>query len=190
MDQTRKKKGRIQLILIMLFFLGPLIVAWWMYFGQIWQPAGRTNKGELLDPVINLWERQRAPAPIAESGDKWLMIYANTAPCDENCRQSLHMLRQSRLVLGNKMTRVHTVFLHGDSPPDKVFLEEQHQGLITIRDDGLFQVLTETGPGDTQPGGIYLVDPLGNLVMYFPPDLDPGDMVDDIKHLLEFSRIG
>ncbi len=60
MDQTRKKKGRVQLILIMLFFLGPLIVTWWMYFGQIWQPAGRTNHGELLDPVINLWERQAA----------------------------------------------------------------------------------------------------------------------------------
>lgn len=190
MDQTRKKKGRVQLILIMLFFLGPLIVAWWMYFGQIWQPAGRTNHGELLDPVINLWERQPASALIAESGDNWLMIYANRAPCDDDCRQSLYMLRQSRLVLGNKMTRVHRVFLHGDSPPDKVFLEEQQQGHKTIKDDGLFQLLTENGPGDLKPGGIYLVDPLGNLVMYFPPDLDPGDMVDDIKHLLEFSRIG
>jgi hypothetical protein len=80
--------------------------------------------------------------------------------------------------------------LHGDSPPDKVFLQERHQGLITIRDIGLFQLLRESSPGDTRPGGIYLVDPLGNLVMYFPPDLDPRDMVDDIKHLLEFSRIG
>ena len=122
MDQSRKKKGRVRLILIMLFFLGPLIVAWWMYFGQIWQPAGRTNHGELLDPVVKLWDRQSA----AESGDNWLMIYADRAPCDGKCRQSLYILRQSRLVLGNKMTRVHRVFLHGDSPPDKVFLEEQH----------------------------------------------------------------
>lgn len=190
MDQPRKKKGRIQLILIMLFFLGPLFVAWWLYFGQIWQPAGRTNNGELLDPVMNLWERQPTPALIAESGNKWLMIYANRAPCDNSCRHSLHMLRQSRLVLGNEATRVQRVFLHGDTPPDKVFLEEQHQGLITIRDDGLFQLLNENRPGEIQPGGIYLVDPLGNLVMYFSPDLDAGDMVDDIKHLLDLSRIG
>jgi hypothetical protein len=27
-------------------------------------------------------------------------------------------------------------------------------------------------------------------VMYFRPDLDPADMVDDIKHLLRLSRIG
>ena len=190
MDQTRKKKGRIQLILIMLFFLAPLFAAWWLYFGQIWQPAGRTNNGVLLDPVVSLRVRQPGSVVIAESGNKWLMIYANRAPCDDDCRHSLLMLRQSRIVLGNDATRVDRVFLHGDSPPDKVFLEEQHQGLITTRDDGLFQLLTESGPGDLKPGGIYLVDPLGNLVMYFPPDLDPGDMVDDIKHLLEFSRIG
>jgi hypothetical protein len=43
---------------------------------------------------------------------------------------------------------------------------------------------------DLPAGGYYLVDPLGNLVMYFRPDLDPSDMVDDIKHLLRLSRIG
>jgi hypothetical protein len=40
------------------------------------------------------------------------------------------------------------------------------------------------------PGGVYLIDPLGNLVMYFPPDLDPKDAVRDIKHLLKLSNIG
>lgn len=190
MDQTRRKKGRVRLILIMLFFLGPLFAAWWLYFGQILQPAGRTNHGDLVDPVINLWARQPESSLVAESGDKWLMIYANMAPCDNACRQSLYMLRQAWLVLGNNMARVHRVFLHGESPPDRVFIEKQHQGLITIRDDGLFQVLAESGPGDDRPGGIYLLDPLGNLVMYFPPELDSADMVEDIWHLLESSRIG
>jgi hypothetical protein len=27
-------------------------------------------------------------------------------------------------------------------------------------------------------------------VMYFRPDIDPADTVDDIKHLLRLSRIG
>jgi hypothetical protein len=174
----------------MLVFVGPLLLAAWMYFGQSWQPAGRTNHGLLLDPIVSVWDELPSSPLMAESADHWLMIYANAAPCDAECRESLHLLRQSRLVLGNKMTRVLRVFLHGDSPPDKVFLEKQHQGLITIRDDGLFRLLTESTSGALMPGGIYLVDPLGNLVMYFSPDLDPGDMVDDIKHLLEFSRIG
>jgi len=37
---------------------------------------------------------------------------------------------------------------------------------------------------------IYLVDPLGNLMMRFPPDLEPKSLLKDLKHLLKVSRIG
>ncbi len=190
MNQNRTRRGRVQLVLIMLAFIGPLLLASWMYFGQNWQPAGRTNHGVLIDPIVSLWDELPSSPLVARSADHWLMVYANSAPCDDECRESLRLLRQFRLALGNKMTRVLRVFLHGDSPPDKVFLEEQQQGLITIRDDGLFRLLTESSPGAWKPGGIYLVDPLGNLVMYFPPDLKPADTVGDIKHLLKLSSIG
>jgi hypothetical protein len=71
-----------------------------------------------------------------------------------------------------------------------VFLEGEHPGLKTISDKGLEELLDKKRPQDQVPGGIYLVDPLANLVMYFPPDLEPRDIVDDIKHLLRLSRIG
>ena len=45
-------------------------------------------------------------------------------------------------------------------------------------------------PTELPAGGYYLIDPLGNLVMYFRPDMNPSDMVDDIKRLLRLSRIG
>jgi hypothetical protein len=50
--------------------------------------------------------------------------------------------------------------------------------------------LEQKRPKEQRPGGCYLIDPLGNLVMYFPPDLDPKEMVGDIKHLLRLSHIG
>ena len=37
---------------------------------------------------------------------------------------------------------------------------------------------------------IYLIDPLGNLMMRFPKDADPARMVKDLKRLLKISRIG
>ncbi|MGI9204997.1 MAG: hypothetical protein ACR2Q3_13365, partial [Woeseiaceae bacterium] len=63
-------------------------------------------------------------------------------------------------------------------------------GLITISDKGLAELLSARRPRDVPDGGIYLIDPLDNLIMYFSPAIEPGDMVDDLKHLLELSRIG
>ena len=99
-------------------------------------------------------------------------------------------MRQSRLMLGKEMDRIRRVFLHGHSPPDTVFLADEHQGLITIEDSRLDSLLKNKKPAELPAGGYFLIDPLGNLVMYFRPDIDPSDMVDDIKRLLKLSRIG
>jgi hypothetical protein len=80
--------------------------------------------------------------------------------------------------------------LHGDTPPDTVFLDAEHADLVAVQDDGLYSLLDDKRPNRLEAGGFYLVDPLGNLVMYFEPDIDPYDMVDDVKHLLRLSRIG
>jgi hypothetical protein len=71
-----------------------------------------------------------------------------------------------------------------------VFLDEQHRGLKTLDNGSLAQDLRSALPGNTASGGYYLLDPIGNLVMYFHPNLGPREMVDDIRHLLELSRIG
>jgi hypothetical protein len=102
----------------------------------------------------------------------------------------LYTLRQSRLMLGNDMRRLVRVFLRGELAPDRVFIEGRHPGLQVIVDPGFGDLLAARRPQRLPAGGFFLVDPLGNLVMYFPPDIDPGDMVDDIQHLLDLSRIG
>jgi len=99
-------------------------------------------------------------------------------------------LRQSRLMLGKEMDRLVRVFLHGDTAPDTVLLAGEHVGLIPLQDSRLYDVLENKKPAELEAGGYYLVDPLGNLVLYFHPDIDPSAMVEDIKHLLELSRIG
>ena len=62
--------------------------------------------------------------------------------------------------------------------------------LHAMSDAELAALLREKSPAASGSGGYFLVDPLGNLVMYFEPGIDPGDMVDDIKRLLKLSRIG
>jgi hypothetical protein len=181
----------LQLLLVALVFLGPLVVAAWLYNqGESHAPSGRTNHGELLEPIINVRTSLSSAGIPEKKNHGWLLVYANTASCDDPCRSALYTYRQARLMLGKEMDRVRRVFLHGDTLPDTVFLAEEHPGLITIEDSSLDGLLNNKRPADLPAGGYFLIDPHGNLVMYFRPDLDPAEMVDDIKHLLRLSRIG
>lgn len=181
---------RPQLFLIALVFFGPLLVAAWMYYGGHFGAAGASNNGALLEPITNLPEVLPDSEVLEKGHGSWLLIYANAADCGDSCRDALYTMRQGRQMLGKEQNRLLRVFLHGDTPPDTVFIAREHQGLITTQEAGLDRLLTNKKPDELPNGGYYLVDPLGNLVMYFRPDMNPSEMVDDIKRLLKLSRIG
>jgi len=191
MTEIKRRSGRFQLLLIAAVFLGPLLVAGWMYYGGgLLAPEGRTNHGLLLEPIVKLDDELPASPVLLLHDASWLLIYANGTACNKACRERLYVQRQSRLMLGKEMDRVRRIFLHGEDPPDTVFLESEHTDLVSMRDDELLALLDARTPEGFPAEGYFLVDPLGNLVMYFAPDIDPYDMVDDIKHLLSLSRIG
>jgi len=189
---TAKKTtwARVQMLLIASVFFGPLAVATWMYYGGHFQPEGRTNHGALIKPIVNVAE-ELPGSDVAMKGDGyWVLIYADENACAERCKDALYTLRQSQKMLGKEMDRLKRVFLHGESSPDTVMLADEHTGLITLRDDGLSALLNNKKSAELSAGGYFLMDPLGNLVMYFEPEIDPRDMVTDIKRLLKLSRIG
>jgi hypothetical protein len=190
MSEKKTSWARIQMLLIASVFFGPLAVATWMYYGGYFQPEGRTNNGILLEPIVNV-AAALPDSEISSIGDGvWLLVYADTAECTDSCERALYTLRQSRKMLGKEMDRLKRVFLHGESSPDTVFLADEHAGLIAMRDEGLVALLDNKKPAALAAGGYFLMDPLGNLVMYFQADIDPSEMVEDIKRLLKLSRIG
>ena len=189
MTDQRAKRGRIQFLLIAAVFFGPLLIAAWLYYdGDALQPESRANHGALLEPIVNLNDAVPG-SPVLEER-LWSLLYSDSDACDEACLESLYTLRQSRLMLGREMDRVQRVFLHGDEAPDNLLIAEEHKGLITLQDDALRSVLDNKKPQELAEGGYYLIDPHGNLVMYFDPDINPREMVDDIKRLLKLSRTG
>jgi hypothetical protein len=191
MSERKQRSARIQLILVALVFFGPLIAAAWLYFGGHFDSGGeRTNHGILLEPFVNLGESLPAYSLQSHNEGHWMLVYANAQECADDCRAALYTTRQSRTMLGKEMDRVTRVFLHGPMPPDTVFLAGEHKGLVSLEDPTLAELLDNKKPADIPAGGYFLVDPHGNLVMYFQPDVDPADMVDDVKHLLRLSRIG
>lgn len=189
MNDSQRKKGRLQFLLIAALFFGPLLIAAWLYYGgQALQPEERANHGALLEPIVSLLDA--VPDSAIHDSRAWRLLYAEDGECGEACRKALYILRQSRLMLGKEMDRVERVFLHGAEPPDTLLGAEEHQGLVALYDPALRAVLDDKRPAALPAGGFFLIDPHGNLVMYFSPDIEPRDMVDDIKRLLKLSRIG
>jgi len=190
LSNPTNRSAQIQITLIALVFFGPLIFAAWMYYSGRLAPTATSNHGDLIEPLVSLQASAAGERLGAQWPGLWQLVVSETGECGEGCREALVRMRQIRLMLGKDMDRVGRVFLHGNVAPDRVWLDAEHPGLKTTNDMALVALLAEHRPAASQSGGMYLVDPLVNLVMYFPPDLDPADVVDDLKHLLKLSRIG
>jgi cytochrome oxidase Cu insertion factor (SCO1/SenC/PrrC family) len=190
-NRGKGRSSRLQLILVALIFVVPMVAASWMYFADsAVRPASRTNHGVLLDPIVNLPDELGTSPLIAAAENRWTLIYLQSGDCEQACRDALYKQRQVRLMLGNDMSRVLRILLHGPSAPDTLFLSQEHAGLLALQDGAARQLLLDVHPRGSSADGFYLTDPLGNLVMYFPLDIKPRDLVDDIEHLLKLSRIG
>ena len=196
--------SRQAFVLLALLFMTPAFVAWVMHNSseQGWRPEGTTNRGTLIHPARPL----TLPAdmvvdeqPAAEYlQGLWTLLYIGDGDCDAVCNENLYKMRQIRTAQNENMRRVQRAFLVRDeaiSPELQVLLETEYKDmavqLITAGQleqlDSFFRV--DDGPLlDTER--VYIVDPLGNLMMYYPPDADPGGMLKDLKKLLKYSKIG
>jgi hypothetical protein len=107
------------------------------------------------------------------------------------CQTRLYNIRQVRLTTGRERDRVERLWLLTESGQPDATLLAQHEGLRLARVD--LTILREQFPAVTgaQPGDhIWLVDPLGNLMMRFPLNADPNRMKKDLIKLLRVSRVG
>jgi cytochrome oxidase Cu insertion factor (SCO1/SenC/PrrC family) len=190
MTEKKTTWARVQMLLIASVFFGPLVIATVMYYGGYFQPEGRTNHGALLEPIVNVTDELPGSEITAKGDGHWVLIYADASECKDACVNALYTIRQAHKLLGKESERLLRVFLHGESSADTVFLADEHAGLIALRDERLSALLNNKKPAELAAGGYFLMDPLGNLVMYFEPEIDPSDMVGDLKRLLKLSRIG
>lgn len=190
-------RGRRTLIGLAALFFVPLAIAFYLYYAGGWRPAGSTNHGELINPVRPL-EDAAFTLPdgttSARAGllrDKWSLVYVGAGSCDEACQRALWVMRQSRLLLAEDMSRVQRVFLSTRACCDEEFLDKEHVGLETVQavDPAAIELLTQFPP-DNQANMIFIVDPLGNLMMRFDARQEPKGLLSDLQKLLKLSHIG
>jgi hypothetical protein len=165
-------------------FLLPLALAFWVYYGTDWRPVKTVNHGELIHPARPLPAYADMPADLFHH--KWTLVYIGDGQCDDLCRKALVVMRQTRLSLNNEMARVDRVFLATGDCCAREYLEREHAGLKVLAAPGDLS----TFPGDARAQSLFIVDPLGNLMMRFDFQQDPKGLLQDLKKLLTLSHIG
>ena len=166
--------------LIFLVCAAPIVfgtLAWRFHWGA---PA-TANYGELIAP-----RALQAPVFLPLRG-KWLLVTFDPAGCPAECEKKLFVVRQVRRAQGAGAERIERLWLVTDNgkPRAEVLAAIEGSRVEPGRAAGDRAVF----PGNALRH-IYLVDPLGNLMMRYPADPDPAKMIKDLERLLKVSRLG
>jgi hypothetical protein len=194
-NELRSRNLRMLAVLAGLFLL-PLASAFWMYYGTDWRPARSVNHGELITPVRPLAVAHLQPvtegaAPVELFHRKWSLVYVGDGRCEDACRQALYVMRQTRLSLNSEMNRVDRVFLATSQCCDREFLAREHPGLLVLDATGTSaSSLLGVFPVNEREQSLFIVDPLGNLMMRYDVRQNPKGLLQDLKKLLSLSHIG
>lgn len=199
-DRRQVARGRRIALALLGGSLLPVVLAYWAFYTH--DPKGATsNLGTLLDPPLQL--ESLDPAPIGNPGypfsldgrpGRWLLLAVLPPRCDSACEQRLHWARQTHVALGKQADRVARVLMvdpgHVNQAELSRLLEaDPHLYPLQAGSSARLQRLVEAVGSGAQKY-VYLVDPNGNLLMYYDPDSPDKALLLDLKHLLKISQIG
>jgi hypothetical protein len=186
-NEARKlRRARFKLILVFILFLAPAPLAWLAH--QFWKPTRFTNYGTLIDPTA------LHDAPSAREGGKpfswtslkghWVMVEVHDGACDADCVRKLYLMRQIRLTQGRDKDRIERLAL---VPSDEPELPAGYEGTRVVENA---TGLVSQFPAPVDPGlHIFLVDPMGRLMMRFPENPEPKKVISDIRRLLKYTWV-
>ena len=181
------------LLLVAAVCIAPFVASWALYF--IWQPSARINYGELIDGAtaptgaFAPGADGKPPFDFAQVRGRWVFVTMDSGACDDYCQKKLWKMRQVRLTQGKYLERIERVWLLNDTQSVAAATMKAYEGTWVAVAQGS-AVLKAFPYRDAQRDHIYLVDPLGNVVLRYPRDADPSRMKKDLERLLKVSRIG
>ncbi len=195
-DQARLRTrwGRWKMTLIMLVCAAPVVASYLAYY--VVRPEARRHFGQLVEPQRPLPELaasnlEGAPVDLRSLKGQWLLLSVADAACDELCQRHLYLQRQLRESLGKDKERVDWVWLVADqaAPPEAICSAVTTATVLRVPQARLNAWL-KGAPGHAIHEHLYLVDPMGNLMMRFPARLDvegAGKAKKDIERVLRAS---
>ena len=166
----------VKLALLVAACAAPFVLGWLAYEYR-WVSGRTSNYGELLKP-------RPVDGALAPLRGKWVLVTADGAACSAACERKLYIVRQVRKAQGKEMDRIDRLWLLTDGgKPRAELVAALDGGHVAAADARLLGALPNVVD-------IYLVDPLGNLMMRFPAEADPQKMIKDLQRLLKYSSFG
>ncbi len=174
--------------------LAPVIASYLMYY--VFPPSGRTNYGDLIQPqrptpALTLALNDGTAYDLKALRGNWLMVKVDGGACDERCKHHLWLMRQLRTMTGKDADRIERVMLVTDAAPMETMTLREYDGTHFIRADRTqIEQFLPAADGTRIEDHLFLIDPIGNLMMRWPKDADPARVKRDLSKLLKASRIG
>jgi len=180
---------------VVLTFVAPVVLAYAIFFfGNV---DSFTNKGEILDPIVDisalkLKDENVTLIPLKTLTYKWRLISFVGSDCDTACNSRLYDSRQIHKSLGKDQHRVLRMIVHLQPPSADLnkLIESEYPNALNVYGDekAISAVLGETAK--INENEIYIMDPMGNIMMRFTQDQPNKDFQKDLRKLLKASQIG
>ena len=188
MNRQVARRNRRTLALIFAVSAAPVVLAALLFF--VVHPSGRPAYGDLIEPqrpvpALTLRDLRGQPVDLRRYDGYWLMVMAAPAACDATCQQLLFDMRQFRLASGEDQYRVARVWLVLDDAPINPGVLAPAAGTMMLRaNPAQLRAWLATAPGAGLEGALWLVDPLGHLMLRFDAPVQPLPALGVFKKLL------
>ncbi|WP_370663397.1 SCO family protein [Massilia rhizosphaerae] len=195
---AQRKRGRWTLWLVVAVCAAPVIASYVTFY--VIKPEKRNNYGTLIDqrahpvPAMATTTLDGRPQALEQFKGKWVMLMTGPGACPDTCRKQLFAMRQLRLMQGKEADRIERVWLITDKEPLDTLVIREYDGTHMLRADAAtVAAWLPADAGTTPDDHIYMIDPLGHLMMRFPKDpqlQQVRKVYKDIYKLLKASSIG
>lgn len=188
-----KPASRLKLLAIFGVVALPILAAWVMAHFGIGIPTERNNRSDLVEPAMSLDDWGVILEPVGY-GSPWRLAVTSAEECREQCLELIHEARQINVALGREAGRVEHVLLASLTPGPELAdrLERDYPRLDQATLDASAYRNSLRSQPDTWSEGpqLWLIDPLGRVVLHQDPTQPGKRLLDDLKHLLKVSKIG
>ncbi len=207
-----KKKNQINLIIVALAFIIPFIIAFYILHFEINKEMKTSNYGKIIarintnnykffiQPALTVREPTYEINKTIKLEKIWTILYFNPiSNCDDTCKKDIHFLKQIHIALGKDMDRVQRAWLNPAPQKENPnmnhwintqnYISSSYPNFIKLKinKNNFIEVLEDHAQ---QKRKVFLIDPLGHVILMWPSNFHGKKLLKDLKKLLKLSRIG